>query len=90
MAYVKTATLVTENSNTYATAAEWIAEHGKCGVYNTEYVTNGTMDVTEAGTGVVVVLTFPDESTSDAFTTAHADEIAAAAYTTTVDSTVTT
>jgi|TARA_R110000851_G_scaffold11587_2_gene40468 hypothetical protein len=89
MAFVKTANLVTTSGNTYATTAEWITEHGKCGIYNTEYVTNGTMDLLEE-TGITIVLTFPDEATSDAFTAAHADEIAAAAYTTTIVSEVTT
>jgi len=40
MAYTHVSTLTTGNSNTYSNSAEWIAEHGPCGI-NHENVDSG-------------------------------------------------
>lgn len=80
MAFVKTADLVTKNENTYATIEEWKAEHGECGVSNTDYITDGSMTLLEAGNGVNISLTYPDEATANSHKAAFADELAAANY----------
>jgi hypothetical protein len=84
MAFRKTADLVTNNSNTYANIEEWIAEHGRCGLYNDQYITAGTMDVNEAGNGVRIVLTYIDEANATAHREAFASEIEDRNYTSTV------
>jgi hypothetical protein len=89
MAFIRTADLVTNNSNTYATIEEWIAEHGRCGLYNDQYIQNGTMSVNEAGNGVRIVLEYIDEAAMTAHREAFADEIAAAQFTSTIVSDVT-
>lgn len=50
MAYTLTTTMTTKNSNTYATEAEWIAEHGPCGI-NNPIVVSG--QIIADGTGTV-------------------------------------
>lgn len=84
MAFRKTADLVTTSSNTYANIEEWMAEHGSCGLHNEQYITDGTMDVNEAGNGVRIVLTYINEANATAHREAFASEIEDRAYTTTV------
>jgi len=50
MAFTHISTLTTNNSNTYASADEWIAEHGTCGL-NNALVING--NIVADGTGTV-------------------------------------
>ncbi len=50
MAYTHVSTLTSKNSNTYATKADWIAEHGNCGLTN-PLVTSG--DIVADGTNAV-------------------------------------
>lgn len=50
MPYTHVSRLTSQNSNTYATKAEWIAEHGKCGLDN-PLVTSG--DIVADGTNAV-------------------------------------
>lgn len=84
MAFVKTADLVTRNENTYTSVEEWKAEHGECGVSNTNYITDGSMTLNEAGNGVRIVLKYVDEATADSHKDAFADEIAAKNYDVTI------
>ena len=58
MAFVKTADLVTKNDNTYATTDEFKAEHGLLGTENTNYITDSSITLNDAGTGVRIVLTY--------------------------------
>jgi len=90
MAFVKTADLVTKNENTYASTEEWIAEHGECGAANTNYITDGSMTLLEAGNGVRIVVTYIDEATAIEHKEAFADELAAADYDVTIVSEETT
>jgi len=50
MAYTLTTTMTTKNTNTYETAAAWIAEHGPCGI-NHSLVVSG--QIVADGTGSV-------------------------------------
>ena len=90
MAFVKTADLVTKNDNTYATTDEFKAEHGLLGTENTNYITDSSITLNDAGTGVRVVLTYPDEATAIAHKAAFADELAAKNYDVTIVSEETT
>jgi len=90
MAFVKTADLVTKNTNTYATTDEFKAEHGLLGTENTNYITDSSITLNEAGTGVRIVLTYVDEATADSHRAAFADEIAAKDYDVTIVSEETT
>ena len=77
MAYTKTIDVVTTNGNTYTTTAEFTAEHGPIGTENTNYITDSSITLNEAGTGVRIVLTYVDEATHLAHKDAFAEEIAA-------------
>ena len=76
MAFVKTADLVTKNGNTYATTDEFKAEHGLLGTENTNYITDSSITLNDAGTGVRIVLTYVDEASADAHRAAFVDYIA--------------
>jgi len=76
MAFIKTLDWVTKNDNTYATTDEFTTEHGPCGTENTNYITDSSITLNEAGTGVRIVLTYIDEATHTAHKEAFADEIA--------------
>ena len=80
MAFVKTADFVTKNGNTYATTDEFKAEHGLLGTENTNYITDSSITLNDAGTGVRIVLTYVDEATADAHRAAFVDELATKNY----------
>ena len=61
MAFRHTSTLTTSNSNTYADTDAWIAEHGPCGVENTDHITNGTLTMS-GNNAVIRVLEYADEA----------------------------
>lgn len=61
MAFRHTSTLTTDNSNTYADTDAWIAEHGPCGVENTDHITNGTLTLS-GNNAVIRVLEYADEA----------------------------
>ena len=77
MAYIKTLDWVTKNDNTYATTDEFKAEHGPVGTENTNYITDSSITLNEAGTGVRIILTYVDEATHIEHKEAFADEMAA-------------
>jgi hypothetical protein len=77
MAFIKTLDWVTKNDNTYATTDEFTTEHGPCGTENTNYITDSSITLNEAGTGVRIVLTYVDEATYTAHKEASVDEVAA-------------
>lgn len=82
MAYTHVSTLTTGNSNTYSNSAEWIAEHGPCGI-NHEQVESGSIAADGSGT-VTRTLVYANEAARDAHFAASADARASRAFTPTV------
>lgn len=70
--YKKVGILTSTLDTVYATVEEWAAVHGKAGVYNHEYVTDGTMTLNEDGRSVTVEWLFESEEVAQAFKDAYA------------------
>lgn len=66
MAIRHIADLVTKNSNTYATADEFFAEHGPCGSQSVN-VDSVSFEVLAGGNGVRRTAIFTDTAQMDAF-----------------------
>lgn len=65
--YKKVAILTSQLDTVYESTEAWGAVHGFAGVYNHEYVTDGTITLNEDGQSVTVELLFESKEVADSF-----------------------